>query len=932
MAGAPLIISRQTLGTGIQGPQLSSGQRSYQAALSGAQTEAQAAEFETRAVAGGMAQQGQAEARFGQQVAGGVTNLALMVAEAQRKTTLSQRKAQWLESTAAAQADFDADPDWQAAPERLRARQEQIDASLYEGLGEMDAQELRLDTMRPRISLNRHATQRTVAKTQDAWRASLASQTTTLLTHAASASSPTERAGVIADHDKILRDGIAAGMLGAADAQQQKQAFAGQVDNTDIIRGIRERPRETLAMLSDLNNFRSLTPVQRESFKAQAGTSVDEQTALQAHDLVKRDPTAAAATYGRNLSPTVTAAIFDRAIIPQESGGDATAVSNRGAYGIAQVMPGTARMMAPSIGRKDLVALSDGQLKAQLLADPTLNRQLGLAYFQQNVKSFGNLAAAIAAYHAGAGGAVKEAHDKALAQHGENYTPAQLISLLPDNLTDGTKKTKEYVADAFARLGADMTRGGVSTNASYRIASLVDSGLAAQDAASKRDLHDLVTATGDERNAVIASFQAGYATDPMGVLAIKQPLIAAAATGDANAANELRRFEAIEQNAPLVRQAYQMPPALLEAGVAELRAKAATGGADATEQRRLAVFESVATEVARLAKADPVQLEERAGRAPATLVAPPQDGRDPVFSQQLATRAAIAAQAASRYGSELQVLRPQEQAAFRPWFASQSPQGKVDALNAAARAMPEPAYRAFVNQVAGDDSLSATAGWLGRRDPGLAADILKGASYLQQPGIKEKLSDVRKAIAEALPGNVYPPAVAGDMIEAAIAVYAKDKAGGATFDAEDGAGLTRALERVAGHLVKVNGAYVPVPVGTADWLVQDGMRRLNAETLDRFGGAIAADGSPFDPAFIGRHAQLRTIEPGGGRYEVFIPLGGGRMAPVRNRVGETLTINLDGLIHGSRLDQADTPNAARRRARARLGEDLDALRGEGTSP
>jgi len=73
-----------------------------------------------------------------------------------------------------------------------------------------------------------------------------------------------------------------------------------------------------------------------------------------------------------------------QALIEIESAGDQSAVSPKGAQGLMQIMPGTAR-----------------DLKLDDPLDPTANIDAGSRYLREQLKTFGDVRLALAAYNAG---------------------------------------------------------------------------------------------------------------------------------------------------------------------------------------------------------------------------------------------------------------------------------------------------------------------------------------------------------------------------------------------------------------------------------------------------------------------------------------------------------------------------------------------------
>lgn len=88
-----------------------------------------------------------------------------------------------------------------------------------------------------------------------------------------------------------------------------------------------------------------------------------------------------------------------------ESGGQVDAVSEAGALGVMQVMPGTARDVARQLGLSEVAAMNDAQLKEWLTNEETggyNSWRLGTHYMAQQLRAFdGDVEAALIAYNAG---------------------------------------------------------------------------------------------------------------------------------------------------------------------------------------------------------------------------------------------------------------------------------------------------------------------------------------------------------------------------------------------------------------------------------------------------------------------------------------------------------------------------------------------------
>lgn len=122
---------------------------------------------------------------------------------------------------------------------------------------------------------------------------------------------------------------------------------------------------------------------------------VTQRTAQQAVSRVLPKP-------GDPIAPGDDFDSLARAVERQESGGRPTAVSNRGALGVMQLMPDTARMMHARLfpGQE----FSEGRLTSTKPEDVAYNRTLGRAYLNDMLIRYnGNWMLALAAYNAGPG-------------------------------------------------------------------------------------------------------------------------------------------------------------------------------------------------------------------------------------------------------------------------------------------------------------------------------------------------------------------------------------------------------------------------------------------------------------------------------------------------------------------------------------------------
>ena len=212
----------------------------------------------------------------------------------------------------------------------------------------------------------------------------------------------------------------------------------------------------------------------------QAGRTLADQTLSKQAAI---DPAGFLAAHG--AAPAVAAQIMPF-LIEQESNGRAGAISPKGALGVAQMLPSTAREVATGLGLKDVAALPDAALQQRLLTDPALNRRMGEAYLDTLLTRYdGNRVLALAAYNAGMG-RLEGYRDT----HGVRH-PGWLKSIGDPRkgaISDRDfaaaipfKETRNYVADITGRMAGPAADLASPTGMRTAIAQAVDALQARKD-------------------------------------------------------------------------------------------------------------------------------------------------------------------------------------------------------------------------------------------------------------------------------------------------------------------------------------------------------------------------------------------------------------------------------------------------------------------
>ena len=133
--------------------------------------------------------------------------------------------------------------------------------------------------------------------------------------------------------------------------------------------------------------------------------------------------------------------LFDTMVVA-ESSGDPNAVSNRGAVGLMQVRPSTARDIAKELPDPSFPAEGTDAEITEYLKQPQVNKQYGQYYMRKQLANFNNdLEAALIAYNAGPANAAK------WLKAGRDY------AVLPK-----PGETQPYVQKIMAYMGAEPTQ------------------------------------------------------------------------------------------------------------------------------------------------------------------------------------------------------------------------------------------------------------------------------------------------------------------------------------------------------------------------------------------------------------------------------------------------------------------------------------------
>lgn len=818
-----------------------------------------------------------AAASFGDEL----VKVAEKLNEGQQQTLASQAMEGFLQKRAALTDKYVQDQDFSTANDRFA---EDIGAAKMEALGTINDQRLRdkisLEMERDIISASNKVRTAQFGRQADVNIAANDTLRQTAINEAVGAGSDAEYQAAIGRYKNDLERLVAAGWMDASTAQKKALGFRGELEGAEAYALVNKNPAQAKAMLADPANWPTLDPMKRQTLMIAAEQRVDANQQAGVVQAAVFHQEAATLSMGRVVAPDHAIRIFDNGIVPIESGGDAAAVSKKGALGASQIMPATAREVAAGLGLKDVASLSDEDLKKKLTssdpADQALNLKLGRAYWSQMVTRYdGNVALAAAAYNAGPGRADRW-RSEAEAKFGATFTPAQLASVID------IKETQDYLGKLYGRYNAPMNVQFSSPAAAMQASNAVGAVLTQQAA---RETH-LLTAQAQAASSadnVVEVVRAGFDVDPSRVTNFRAINAASAAKGDAAAAGRLRDLDYAEKIQPLIRQAWATPPDALDTMVKSMEAQAAAPGGNPSTQTLNAIkaFKAVQDEQAKKRDTEPVVLGgENGGRYYALQ---PIDGRNAPLDDNLVSalknRDAQARTASLIYGGSGSPFTLEEAQAFQSRYADATPQERGQILGVLARGLsPDTFAAALPKIVKGENSKSEApvlqmAAGLYAKAPDIAQSVIEGLNAQDAEKRYVPVGEANKLAYQTskdsyLPQGLFNRAMRTDPSGPFAALSAAIDARYAylSADAKDTSGATntarlkRAIDDVTGGVLYHNGAPLIAPVRGMDQQRLD--RIVFSLTDDHLAGAQTTSGTPITAEYVRGSAKLQSRDDG----------------------------------------------------------------------
>lgn len=613
----------------------------------------------------------------------------------------------------------------------------------------------------------------------------------------------------------------------------------------------------------------------------------------------ERDPAAARAKLAARLGVDVTeiagpgasADVVWQRMIQRESGGKQSAVSHKGAVGIAQVMPET----GPEAARYANLPWDPVRFRT----DAHYNAALGRAYFDRQLQDFGSPVLAAAAYNAGPE-AVREWLGKIGDPRKGEVSYAEFARRIP------YKETREYVA-AVAPAGPSVQQVVDADDAGLK------TGSAAYDLLSVPKVVSLlgsVNAELDKERAQFRSYVASREADDLAAFGDgkqpPQPLSVGEFVGAYGEVEGMRRWQAYQGAQSFATEMAGLAtktPTEIVATVKAREPKPGEGYAAAAQQYGALVQAANATLSARAE--DPITFAANAGLADVeTLNLQDADA----MGAELKKRVGVAQTMNQRYGTRYTLLTKQEAAQMAGLMAGMTAPEKAQFLQTVRGSLPDPvAYQSIMGQLRPDSPVTATAGsimFVGGNvalgDDGLfskaprmdatqvAQRVLAGEDLLN-PSKGDKAGDGKpkfpmpqdadlRSTWNDYVGTAYAgsPETEAASYQAFRAFYAAEKAGAGDYSGTfDKGAAERAAAAVTGGIIDLNGSTIVMPWGMPEVYVRDQLRW----GWEREAKAAGLEAIPFESV------DLRTV--GDGVYAVTAGTG-----PVRGKDGQPLLLRI----------------------------------------
>lgn len=787
------------------------------------------------------------------------STLGAKIQHAQDQTVAAQQTTDYLTRLDDLEQEAKQNPDFKAAPEEFATKQRELEMELSANIGNDQLRaKAGLEWRRAGLAAGKRVQATSWSKMVDASSGADDAQARTDLRDADSAASPVERAVAIDRRMRSIKDGVEAGIFSAADGERRTRTFMGTLDDLGARRLGADNPAAAIKALNDPEQFKWLSPERKQTLIEAFQSQNDARQTAEQNNLARVNPPAAVTNVG--VAQPAQFGMLYNSVLKIESDGQAGAVSSKGALGLSQIMPDTARDMAKRLGFNDVAALDDAALKDRLLTDTKLNTDLGREYWNWlGARYGGSVPAMLAGYNAGPKRADEWAR-KATETYGPNYTLGQYAQVVD------IPETKSYLEKYAKVTGVALDAPAFNRTTQLHAAASVGQQLDQQDA-HKRQLYSAQAAAVSEGNDFAEMFRNGQTPDPLAYGLFIQANARAAQSGDAASYRRLADAQFQERMAPARAAAYRMAPAQLSATIAGIEAEQRSRPVTQDDIDKLSVLKEVYKDVQTRAKSDPISLAERSGIAPATALDPQADPG--TLAQVLSARGGIARAAQSFQGGEYKVLKPDEATALKVRFGQASEVEQLQILRAAGGALDERGLHSFVDQIGGDGSLQFIARAATDR-PALAQEILHGKALLGQKDVQDKGDLIRTALQNKLGGEIYPaPQMQDAAVRAALYLDASRRAGrGSLYDKNDASGVEQAIEDITGALIKRNGVKVPAPPGMPASTFERALDNISEGDINQFGGAYDRNGKALAAGFVGRNAVLKPLEVGGSRYVV----------------------------------------------------------------